>query len=73
MTQQNSKPRFRPVIHVFVSSTVSDLKPERNALQAQGFPSWSSFARRTAFSFRPLTSNAEEDEGRRMNEETLPP
>jgi len=27
-------PRFRPVIRVFVSSTFSDLKPERNALQA---------------------------------------
>jgi len=35
MTQQNSM-RFRPVIRVFVSSTFSDLKPERNALQAQG-------------------------------------
>ena len=33
-----SKPRFRPVIRVFVSSTFSDLKPERNALQAQVFP-----------------------------------
>jgi hypothetical protein len=38
MTLQNSEPRFRPVIRVFVSSTVSDLKPERNALQAQVFP-----------------------------------
>ena len=38
MTQQTSMPRFRPVIRVFVSSTFSDLKPERNALQAQVFP-----------------------------------
>ena len=30
--------RRRPVIRVFVSSTFSDLKPERNALQAQVFP-----------------------------------
>lgn len=30
--------RLRPVIRVFVSSTFSDLKPERNALQAQVFP-----------------------------------
>ena len=37
MPQQNSMPRFRPVIRVFVSSTFSDLQPERNALQAQVF------------------------------------
>ena len=38
MIQQNSTPRFRPVIRVFVSSTFSDLKQERNALQEQVFP-----------------------------------
>ena len=38
MSQENSTPRFRPVIRVFVSSTFSDLKPERNALRAQVFP-----------------------------------
>jgi hypothetical protein len=38
MTHQTSTPRFRPVIRVFVSSTFSDLKPERNALRAQVFP-----------------------------------
>jgi hypothetical protein len=38
MPSPNSTPRFRPVIRVFVSSTFSDLKPERNALQAQVFP-----------------------------------
>src|SRR5271157_55611 len=32
------KPRFRPVIRVFVSSTFSDLKEERNILQREIFP-----------------------------------
>ena len=31
-------PRFRPVIRVFVSSTFSDLKEERDALQRDVFP-----------------------------------
>ncbi len=30
--------RFRPVIRVFVSSTFSDLKEERNVLQREVFP-----------------------------------
>jgi len=39
MTAQTSTPRFRPVIRVFVSSTFSDLKAARNALQERPF-SW---------------------------------
>lgn len=38
MPQQYSIPRHRPVIRVFVSSTFSDLKQERNALQEHVFP-----------------------------------
>jgi hypothetical protein len=33
MPQQNSMPRFRPVIRVFVSSMINDMKHERNALK----------------------------------------
>lgn len=32
------KPRFRPIIWVFVSSTFSDLVHERNALQDRVWP-----------------------------------
>ena len=49
MTQQNSMPRFRPVIRIFVSSTFSDLKHERNALQAQVFPRLELLCAQTAF------------------------
>jgi hypothetical protein len=54
MVALTSIPRFLTVIRVFVSSTSSDLKPERNPLQARVFPSWSSFACRKAFSFPSL-------------------
>ena len=36
MTLQNSIPRLHPVIHVFISSTFSDMKAERNALLSIG-------------------------------------
>ena len=35
---KSSAVRFRPVIRVFVSSTVTDLKHERDALQQLVFP-----------------------------------
>src|ERR1035441_7477018 len=47
-------PRFRPVIRVFVSSTFSDLKPERNALQAQGFPRLEHLCAQNGFQFQAI-------------------
>ena len=54
MTQQSSTPRFRPVIRVFVSSTFSDLKPERNALQAQVFPKLEQLCAQNGFQFQAI-------------------
>ena len=54
MTQQTSTPRFRPVIRVFVSSTFSDLKPERNALQAQVFPKLEQLCAQNGFQFQAI-------------------
>ncbi len=54
MIQQNSTPRFRPVIRVFVSSTFSDLKPERNALQAQVFPRLEQLCAQNGFQFQAI-------------------
>ncbi len=38
MQPSGRKPRFRPVIRVFISSTFTDLKNERDALQRRVFP-----------------------------------
>jgi hypothetical protein len=54
MPQQTSIPRFRPVIRVFVSSTFSDLKPERNALQAQVFPRLEQLCAQNGFQFQAI-------------------
>ena len=54
MTQPNSTPRLRPVIRVFVSSTFSDLKPERNALQAQVFPRLEQLCAQNGFQFQAI-------------------
>jgi hypothetical protein len=54
MPQQNSMPRFRPVIRVFISSTFSDLKPERNALQAQVFPKLEQLCGQKGFQFQAI-------------------
>ena len=54
MTQPNSTPRFRPVIRVFVSSTFSDLKPERNALQEQVFPRLEQLCAQNGFQFQAI-------------------
>jgi len=54
MTQQHSMPRFRPVIRVFVSSTFSDLKHERNALQAQMFPRLEQLYGQNGFQFQAI-------------------
>ena len=54
MTAQNSKPRFRPVIRVFVSSTFSDLKAERNVLQAQVFSKLEQLCAQNGFQFQAI-------------------
>lgn len=54
MTQKNSTPRFRPVIRVFVSSTFTDLKKERNALQEQVFPKLEQLCVQNGFQFQAI-------------------
>jgi hypothetical protein len=54
MPPQTTTPRFRPVIRVFVSSTFSDLKPERNALQAQVFPRLEQLCTKNGFQFQAI-------------------
>jgi hypothetical protein len=54
MTQQNTTSRFRPVIRVFVSSTFSDLKAERNALQEQVFPRLEQLCAQIGFQFQAI-------------------
>jgi hypothetical protein len=47
-------PRFRPVIRVFVSSTFSDLKEERNALQRDVFPRLEHYCLVRGFQFQAI-------------------
>jgi WD40 repeat protein len=54
MTEQNSMPRLRPVIRVFVSSTFSDLKAERNALQEQVFLRLEQLCAQNGFQFQAI-------------------
>jgi hypothetical protein len=49
-----SKPRFRPIIRVFVSSTFSDLKIERDALQKRVFPKLQQMCLREKFQFQAI-------------------
>ncbi len=46
--------RFRPVIRVFVSSTFSDLKEERNALQREVFPHLEHYCLVRGFQFQAI-------------------
>jgi WD40 repeat protein len=46
--------RFRPVIRVFVSSTFSDLKEERNALQREVFPRLEHYCLVRGFQFQAI-------------------
>jgi tetratricopeptide (TPR) repeat protein len=46
--------RFRPVIRVFVSSTFSDLKAERNILQSKVFPSLEHYCLLRGFQFQAI-------------------
>ena len=48
------QPRFRPVIRVFVSSTFSDLKRERDALQEDAFPWLEEICRQEGFQFQAI-------------------
>jgi len=54
MINIQSQLRRRPVIRVFVSSTFSDLKPERNALQAQVFPKLEQLCAQNGFQFQAI-------------------
>ena len=54
MTASQPKTRLRPVIRVFVSSTFSDLKHERNALQAQVFPKLEQLCQKNGFQFQAI-------------------
>jgi hypothetical protein len=53
-TRTQAQLRRRPVIRVFVSSTFSDLKPERNALQAQVFPRLEQLCAQNGFQFQAI-------------------
>ncbi|MDQ0291582.1 DUF4062 domain-containing protein [Oligosphaera ethanolica] len=54
MTQQSSSPRLRPVIRVFVSSTFSDMKHERNALQEHVFTKLEELCQKNGFQFQAI-------------------
>jgi hypothetical protein len=54
MPRKTSKPRFRHVIRVFVISTFSDLKRERNVLQAQVFPKLEQLCAQNGFQFQAI-------------------
>ena len=54
MSQQTSSPRVRPVIRLFVSSTFSDMKHERNALQEDVFPRLELLCSRNGFQFQAI-------------------
>lgn len=54
MTTSGSGKRLRPVIRVFVSSTFSDLKLERNALQQRVFPILEQFCIKDGFQFQAI-------------------
>ena len=54
MTQQSSISRLRPVIRIFVSSTFSDLKHERDALQREVFPQLEQFCASWQFQFQAI-------------------
>lgn len=53
-SQSASIPRLRPVIRVFVSSTFSDLKNERNALQEIVFPKLETLCEQNGFLFQSI-------------------
>src|SRR4051812_20661043 len=46
--------RLRPVVRVFVSSTFTDMKAERNALQADVFPKLEAYCLSRRFQFQAI-------------------
>jgi len=54
MRDRQSKTRLRPVIRVFVSSTFTDMKHERNALAAEAFPKLEQLCQRQGFQFQAI-------------------
>ncbi|MFC1805408.1 AAA family ATPase [Planctomycetota bacterium] len=54
MTAPHSNTRRRPVIRVFVSSTFSDMKHERNALQEHVFPKLEQLCLQSGFQFQAI-------------------
>src|SRR5215472_13795046 len=54
MGGRQMKSRFRPVIRVFVSSTFSDLKEERNILQGDVFPRLEQYCLVRGFQFEAI-------------------
>ena len=54
MSYQQLKTRLRPVIRVFVSSTFSDMKHERNALETDAFPKLEQLCQKNGFQFQAI-------------------
>lgn len=54
MSDTKIQARLRPVIRVFVSSTFSDMKHERNALEADAFPKLEQLCQRHGFQFQAI-------------------
>lgn len=54
MNDTRQQVRLRPVIRVFVSSTFSDMKHERNALEADAFPKLEQLCQRQGFQFQAI-------------------
>ncbi|MBN2560005.1 MAG: DUF4062 domain-containing protein [Phycisphaerae bacterium] len=54
MTESHLNARLRPIIRVFVSSTFSDMRHERNALQADVFPKLELLCQKNGFQFQAI-------------------
>jgi WD40 repeat protein len=54
MNDTKTQVRLRPVIRVFVSSTFSDMKNERNALEAEAFPQLEQLCQSQGFQFQAI-------------------
>jgi len=54
MTDTLPKARLRPVIRVFVSSTFSDMRHERNALQELVYPKLELLCQQNGFQFQAI-------------------
>src|SRR5512137_32931 len=54
MSDTRTQARLRPVIRVFVSSTFSDMRHERNALETEAFPKLEQLCQRHGFQFQAI-------------------